>query len=125
MCSHSIEEFGKKLIENVRDNAVESCDVTLSDNCNDKTSERWKNTAKIASVDELIKVVIPDVVDETIFHLLNSIDTGELCIFFKRDNGELIDLRKEGLGELAGWYLGSEEWREKYSKCRFFDDFAD
>ena len=27
--------------------------------------------------------------------------------------------------ELAGWYIGSDGWRAKYSKERFVDDFSD
>ena len=30
-----------------------------------------------------------------------------------------------GMGELAGWYMGSDGWRSKYSQQRFIDDFED
>jgi hypothetical protein len=42
---------------------------------------------------------------------------------FAPPNGTQVDLTKDGHGELAGWYLGSDGWRATYSKERFVDDF--
>jgi hypothetical protein len=64
-------------------------------------------------------------VDETIFYLLQAIDEGSLRIAYTAGNGKVVDLAAEGLGELSGWFMGSEGWRAKYSKERFNDDFSD
>jgi hypothetical protein len=34
-------------------------------------------------------------------------------------DGKSINLKEDGLGELAGWYMG--EWRSKYSNEEPFD----
>jgi hypothetical protein len=36
-----------------------------------------------------------------------------------------VELTEDGLGELAGWYMGSGGWRAMFSRERFVDDFAD
>jgi hypothetical protein len=36
-----------------------------------------------------------------------------------------VDLSRDGLGELAGWYGGSGGWRALYSQDRFVDDVSD
>ena len=70
-------------------------------------------------------MVIPDTVDETVFHLLRAIDQGLLKLSFTAANGKKVDLPTDGLGELAGWYMGSGGWRSLHSKERFVDDFSD
>jgi len=45
-----------------------------------------------------------------------------LNVTFKASNGRVVDLPKDGLGELGGWYVGT--WREM-SKERYIDDFSD
>ena len=70
-------------------------------------------------------IVVPDTVDDTIFHLLDAIDNGLLNLSFTAANGKKVDLPTDGLGELAGWYIGTGGWRALYSQERFIDDFAD
>jgi len=62
-------------------------------------------------------------VDDTVFHLLQAIGNGLLNLSFTAANGKRVDLPAEGLGELAGWYIG--DWRALYSEERFVDDFVD
>jgi hypothetical protein len=66
-------------------------------------------------------VVIPDCIDEAIFCLLNSIDEGGLRLTFTAPNGQSINLSIDGLGELAGWYMGTESWRERFSDEKIND----
>ncbi len=70
-------------------------------------------------------VVIPDVVDDTVFYLLHEIDDAGLRLTYTASNGKTVDLTEEGLSELAGWYMGSGGWRAMFSQERFVDDFAD
>jgi len=120
MPSPEIEEFAKLLVKHVRDASIQS-----SDNILDAThviAKRWRSASRHGDVKSIAKILIPDIVDDTIFHLLNAIDQGILNVTFKASNGKLVDLPKDGLGELGGWYVGT--WREM-SKERYIDDFSD
>jgi len=69
-------------------------------------------------------VLIPDIVDDTVFYLLRAVDEGLLQLSFTASNGKVVNLTKDGLGELAGWFAGNG-WRQMYAKERFVDDFSD
>lgn len=121
-----IEEFAKLLVERVRDAAIQSCDRILQSDSNTVIGKRWKESRREAS-DAFAKILISDVVDETLANLLIAIDQEILCISYTASNGKTVDLTavaKES-GELSGWYGGGGGWCEKYSKERFVDDFDD
>lgn len=120
-----IEEFAKILVQQVRDAAIKSCDGALRPNAAYPVAKRWKETAVDGTLKPIASVVVPDAVDETIFHLLRAIDQGLLKLSFTAANGKKVDLPADGLGELAGWYMGSGGWRALYSQERFADDFSD
>jgi hypothetical protein len=73
---------------------------------------------------QALNIIILDCVDETIFCLLNAIDDGGLNLTFNAPNGQKVDLTAEGLGELAGWYVGPESWRDQYSEEGVNNDLA-
>jgi len=77
--------------------------------------------------EEFARVLIPDIVDSTISHLLGAIEQNLLHVLFVASNQNSIDLTAAATesGELSGWYKGADGWIEKYSKQRFSDDFAD
>jgi hypothetical protein len=118
-----IEEFAKILIEKVRDAAIQNNDRTLNEE--HVLAKRWKNAAASGSPEVFANVLVPDIVDSTLFYLLHAIDDGVLNLSFTASNGRIVDLSTEGLSELAGWYMGSDAWRAKYAKERFVDDFSD
>ena len=118
-----IEEFAKILIEWVRDTAIRSNDRRL--NAEHVIAKRWREAAASGSPELFAKVLIPDVVDDTLFYLLHAIDDGLLKLSFTASNGKTVDLSTDGLSELAGWYMGSDAWRARYAKERFVDDFSD
>lgn len=123
MVTPEIEEFAKILIQKVRDAAIQSNDRTISEE--HIVAKRWKEAAASGSPEAFAKVLIPDIVDDTMFYLLHAIDDGLLKLSFTASNGKTVDLFTEGLSELAGWYMGSDAWRAKYAKERFIDDFSD
>jgi hypothetical protein len=88
-------------------------------------AKRWRTAMSDSSSESLARVVIPDVVDETIAQLLLAIDQEVLNLTFKALSGNTIDLPSDGLGELTGHYMGSGGWRAAYSKQRVADDLAD
>jgi hypothetical protein len=120
-----LEEFAKVLVETVRDAAIHSNNRTL--NANHVIAIRWKEAAAGGLPEAFAKVLIPDIVDSTISHLLGAIDQELLRLSFTASNGKSLDLTRvaQESGELSGWYRGSGGWIEKYSKERFIDDFAD
>ena len=69
-----IEQFAKILVENVRDSAIHSSDIALRPNAVSPVAKRWAKAALNESSMDFAATVIPDVVDETVFYLLNAID---------------------------------------------------
>lgn len=126
MPSTEIEEFAKILILEVRDAAIRSCDRSFDPNAADPISKRWREAAASSRTSEAFaRVLIPDIVDSTISHLLGAIDQELLQLSFSASNGDTVNLAAEGVGELSGWFRGHGGWCEKYSNERFVDDFAD
>jgi hypothetical protein len=120
-----IEQFAKSLVEYVRDASIQSNDRALLPTARYSVAKRWAKAASEEAPVDFARVVIPDVVDDTIFYLLHAIDEGLLRLAFTASNGKVVDLTTQGLGELAGWFAGSGGWRAMYSKERFVDDFSD
>ncbi len=123
--NQEIDTFVKLLIEQVRDNAVHSCDAECSKDSNSPIAARWRASILNASDRELVRAVIPDIVDQVIFYLLFAIDSGALPLKYVAPDGDSVDLSAAGRGELAGWYMGDGGWREKYSKERYNNDCGD
>ena len=117
-----IEEFAKAVVRQVRDASVRNCDGFLQPRAASPVARRWRQLQALSSV---IEEVIPDVIDETVFNLLQAIDQGAVRLKFLSSNGREVDLSQEGLGELSGWYMGSGGWRALLSEERHFDDFSD
>ena len=116
----SVERFATLLIAKVRDQAIDSFDVARNLNAKSQRARRYRElfgTKLEAAIDN----VVPDIVDVTLFYLLNAIENGELRLLFD-DNGKIIDLDKEGFGEMAGNYVADDpdSWRQKYSRSRIF-----
>jgi len=125
MITDEIQEFARLLVQNVRDSAIKSCDMQLQPNANSPIAKRWREAKINSKIDNLPEMMIPDCVDETVFYLLQAIDQGILDLSFKSVSGKVVNLSKEGLGELSGWYMGSGGWRSEHSEQRYIDDFAD
>ena len=120
-----MEEFARVLVQKVRDAAIQSSDREFQPNAGSPVAARWKEAAEYNTPEAFAEVLIPDIVDDTLFYLLNAIDQELLHLKFVSISGKEIDLVEDGLGELSGWYMGSEGWRAMHSKERFVDDCAD
>jgi hypothetical protein len=125
MPNTNIEEFAKILIQKVRDIAIQNCDRRLRPDATNIIAERWKHAARDGNGETVARVLIPDIVDATLTQFCRAIDQELLCLSYTASSGENANLPVDGLGELAGWYIGSDGWRAKYSKERFVDDFTD
>lgn len=126
MSEKAFDEFGERLVLHCRDYAVGSGNLTLKPDYSGVDGKRWRAAAEAASGIVPAMLVVPELVDATLCAVLYEIDSQErIPLSFTTSRSETVDLRIEGGGELAGWYVGSGEWRPKYSKERFVDDFAD
>src|SRR5438477_117995 len=125
--TQEIEEFAKILVQVVRDAAIQSCDRNFRPEAGNPVAKRWREAAARNTSETFAKVLIPDIVDSTISHLLGAIDQELLRLSFTASNRKSVDLTTVAneSGELSGWYRGGDGWREKYSKERFIDDLAD
>jgi hypothetical protein len=122
MASPELEEFGKLLVEHVRDAAIQSCDRRRRPDARGAVAARWQKAGGEGGA-ALASTLIPDCVDEAIFYLLNALDQGLIELRFSTRDGKEVALHEDG--ELAGWYTMTEGWVAKYSQERFVDDFAD
>jgi hypothetical protein len=126
MLTPEIEEFARILVHRVRDATIQRCDRTVRrPNPRSPIVTRWKEAALQSTPEAFAEVLIPDIVDDTVFYLLNAIDQELLHLKFVSSGGKEIDLVHDSLGELGGWYRGSEGWRAMNSKARFVNDCAD
>lgn len=123
MPSRSIEEFAKRLVAEVRDEAIRECDSLLLPTSRSPVSERWRRVSEGPSGPPA-REIIPDCVDRTLMLLLDAIDEGRLRLQFVDADGNVVDLVNEGHGEMMGWYGGSPSWRSMYSKERLVDYFG-
>ena len=121
MPRRAIEELGILLVQHVRDVAIRNCDEQLLPSSNTPTAQRWRRIAAEHNGVVPPEILIPDCVDEAILAFLRAIDQGLLPLSFTAENGDVVDLVKDGRGELAARYA---EWRAKYSQQRFNDDNA-
>src|SRR5262245_4497535 len=111
MPSKGVEEFGRTLVEHVRDETVEWCDIIMQpDVRNSAKARRWRAAMDLRDPGMITKVLVPDIVDSVICNLLEAIDNGAIGLTFRSKAGE-VDLTEDGLGELEGWYMAeSDSW---------------
>ena len=122
MPRRAIEELGILLVRHVRDVAIQSCDMQLLPHSQTAVAKRWRRAAIPFNGQVPPDVLIPDCVDEAIYAFLRAIDQGLLPLSYVAENGETVDLVKEGRGELAARYMAADGWRAKYSKERIGED---
>lgn len=87
--------------------------------------ERCRAVATSSGQRDVPTTLVPDIVDQVLFELLDAIDNERLPLAWPTSEGRCVPLSEFGQGELAGWLMGSPGWRHAYSGQRFFDPFAD
>jgi hypothetical protein len=125
MPNPEIEEFAKILVQQVRDAAIHRCDLRLSPTAKDPVAKRWREVMQEGDMEKVARVLIPYIVDYALAEFCAAIDEEFLQLSFTASNGKVVNLTRDGLGELCGWYLGSDGWRTSYGKERFVDFCAD
>jgi len=119
MPSKEVERFASILIKEVRDAAIRNLDLNLRPDARSATARRWRaGGIEKGSQSDLL---IPESVDAALYFLLKAVDEGVLHLKMVDSGGRDVDLTREGLSELAGWYIGPEGWRKEYSAERQTD----
>lgn len=116
MSNKAVEEFARLLVEQVRDRSIRNCDLNLRVDAKSTTAKRWRDAGVVDG--PAVNTLIPECVDAAIYFLLAAVDDGVLRLRFEASDGTVIDLGEDGLGELAGWFIGADGWREAYSAQR-------
>lgn len=111
-----LENFAVDMVE-IRDTTIDSVVFMTEPSYKGPRRERWRNALEGADVDEIRRVLV-DVVDETIFHVLDAIDNGQLKLYVVDGNTpgtfrRLADLASE---PLAWSFVGDDDgWRSTLS----------
>jgi hypothetical protein len=121
----TLEAFARALIKSVRDPAIRQCDELASGRTVGPQSARRKDISGNRTLRDEFAKLVPSIVDETLFQLLDAIDNGTIEIDFRSVKGETINLAEAGNGELGGWFMGRGGWRAIYSDERYSEDFED
>jgi hypothetical protein len=99
-----LQDFAQRLVRQVRDRSIASCDQLAGGDVKGALGVRWKSLASRDSR-EALKASIPDVVDQVIFQLLVAIDNGQLPLGWRCVDGSCSSLDQLGHGEMAGWFM--------------------
>lgn len=117
--------FAKSLMRQVRDRAIDACDRFAAGDAAGPMAEQWRSALHSSDTRSALTALVPDIVDQVLFELLDRIDNNRLPLAWGRGNGEWVPLSDLGLGEMAGWLMGSEgAWRQSFSERRFNDYLA-
>lgn len=120
-----LAEFAEHLVQQVRDKAISACDDLTTGEVRGPLGSRWRKASATGGAEALAEL-IPDIVDQVLFHLLDAIDNGQLQVGLRRTDGSFASLEELGQGEMAGWIMmGKGGWIERYSDQRFVDPLAD
>ncbi len=119
-----LNRFAEEMMRKVRDEAIHEADRLVSGKLANSDGERWRGLLKSEESRKAVEALIPEVVDLTLFALLNSIDNRELPLSWRQAGGSVIGLDALGHGEMGGWLMGSPGWRHAFSRERFFDPFS-
>jgi len=127
MTDSELDRFARLLVRLVRDRAIHNCDQLMTGRIRGSVGERWRHLTESKDVKEVLSSLIPDVVDEVIFELLNAIDNGDLPMGWQGTEGAFVSLEELGQREMAGWYALPSQggWIENFSEQRYVDPIPD
>jgi hypothetical protein len=109
------------LIQLVRDRSIKNCDALAAGRIGGEDGRRWRDLLADRRARGAVQELIPDIVDQGLFVLLNALDQGDLPLAWQRSDGSYVDLYDLGKSEMAGWLMGgdAEGWRARYSSQRW------
>jgi hypothetical protein len=116
--SQELDRFARALVELVRDRSIVECDRLASGAVFGPTGNRWHELLADDGTRAAVVAVVPDIVDHVLFELLNAVDNDQLRLGWECADGTLVPLNDVGGGEMGGWLVGPDAWRERYSSQR-------
>ena len=123
MADPELTRFAELLMQFVRDRAIHESDRRFSGHLKGRQQRDWASLGVEARA--AVEDCVPEVVDQTLFELLDAIDNRLLPLAWERPDGTFVRLSELGLEEMAGWLAGSPGWRHEFSAERFFDPLGD
>lgn len=98
----------------VRDQAIVSCDRLTEGLIQGPSGERWRRVMAEESAEDALRTLLPEIVDQTLFQLLDAIDNDRIPLLWRGEDGTQAPLRDVGQWEMAGWLMGGD-WPTRYS----------
>jgi len=121
-----IRQFADTLMQFVRDESISNCDRLADGRTRGPQGDRWRHALGELTAQDAVSLLIPDIVDQVLFHLMDAIDNDQLPLAWQRQDQSHVSLARAGHGEMAGWVaMGKGGWIERFSKQRFNDYLAD
>jgi hypothetical protein len=117
----ALDRFAAVLMTRVRDPAISECDRLASGQTIGPRGDYWREFVTDDGARRALEALIPDVVDQVLFELLNAADNHELPLAWQEPDGSCLPLDELGMQEMAGWLMGSDGWRRRFSTQRFHD----
>jgi hypothetical protein len=116
-----LDRFAAALMRRVRDRAIHECDRLASGEMVGPSADYWREVMQ-RDARRAVEALIPSIVDQVLFELLGALDNDELPLAWRGEDDSLIPLEELGLGEMAGWLMGSDDsWRVRFSVERLHD----
>jgi hypothetical protein len=114
-----LQRFAELLMSQVRDQAISNGDVYAAGRIGGTVGEHWKRVLADPACRDAMLELLPEVVDEVLFQFLNALDSGDLNLGWRREDGSWADLYDLGDSNLAGDFVRpGDGWRARYSQQR-------
>lgn len=115
-----LQRFAEMLMLLVRDQSIKDCDALATRRMGGEDGKRWRDLLGDRRAREAVQELIPDIVDQVLFRLLNALDQGDMPLAWQREDSSYADLYDLGKSEMAGWLMArdAEGWRARHSLQR-------
>ena len=121
-----VSQFADTLMRLVRDDSISDCDRLTDGRTKGPMGDRWRQALGDLRAEDAVNLLIPDIVDQVLFHLMDAIDNEHLPLAWQRQDHSYVSLARAGRSEMAGWLvMGKGGWIERFSKQRFNDYLSD
>ncbi|WP_079508790.1 epimerase [Mesobacillus jeotgali] len=109
-----LDLFGEILMKNVRDEAIEQCDMTIQGKMKSEESQRLHNLITLSGQRELINDLVPKIVDTTLHHLLTTLEQDESIDVTLNEGYNPVSI-KDIIDGLAGELYTEDGWINRFS----------
>jgi hypothetical protein len=118
-----LERFARLLVTLVRDRAIHEADRLARGGVVGPSGRHWQTVLAESPSSDALRELIPEIVDQTLFQLLDAIDNGALPLGWRAQDGSQTTLQDLGSSEMAGSLVGGD-WPRLYSTQPFHNHFA-